>query len=103
MAVRQRAIARSTVRCCTLSVGGCRSVPLVFMADDEVPHQLDNEFDASQLHFAAQDGDIARVRQLLAEGRSPNVFDEISKTPLHYAAENGILILCARFWKLALM
>ena len=29
------------------------------------------------------------VRQLLADGRSPNAFDEISKTPLHYAAENG--------------
>ena len=28
-----------------------------------------------------------RVRELLAEGRSPNAFDEIAKTPLHYAAE----------------
>src|SRR5918993_400701 len=41
----------------------------------------------ADLHFAAQDGDIARVRQLLADGRSPNTFDELSKTPLHYAAE----------------
>jgi ankyrin repeat protein len=32
---------------------------------------------------------MARLRELLAEGRSPNAFDEISKTPLHYAAESG--------------
>jgi ankyrin repeat protein len=44
---------------------------------------------ASDLHFATQDGDMTRVRQLLADGRSPNAFDELSKTPLHYAAENG--------------
>jgi len=61
------------------------------MADDELPDELENESDASDLHFAAQDGDITRVRQLLTDGRSPNVFDEISKTPLHYAAENGHL------------
>src|SRR5436189_272940 len=30
-----------------------------------------------------------RGRQLLADGPSPNAFDEISNTPLHYAAENG--------------
>ena len=32
---------------------------------------------------------MARVRQLLAAGRSPDAFDELSKTPLHYAAERG--------------
>jgi len=50
---------------------------------------LGDEFDESDLHFAAQDGDLVRVRQLLAGGRSPNAFDEVSKTPLHYAAESG--------------
>jgi ankyrin repeat protein len=59
------------------------------MADDEPPDELVDEFDESDLHFAAQKGDIARVRQLLADGRSPNAFDELSMTPLHYAAENG--------------
>ena len=59
------------------------------MGDDELPHELEVEFDESDLHFAAQNGDMTRVRQLLADGRSPNTFDEISKTPLHYAAENG--------------
>jgi len=37
-----------------------------------------------QLHFAAQDGDIAEVTRLLNEGHNPNVFDELGKTPLHY-------------------
>ena len=60
------------------------------MADDELPDDgLEHEFDDSDLHFAAQDGDMIRVRQLLADGRSPNSFDEISMTPLHYAAGNG--------------
>ena len=58
------------------------------MPDDELPDELEDEFDESDLHLAAQDGDMTRVRQLLADGRSPNAFDEIAKTPLHYAAEN---------------
>jgi hypothetical protein len=65
-----------------------RSVPFARMADDELPDELD-ERDESDLHFAAQDGDMTRVRQLLAEGRSPNAFDGLSRTPLHYAAESG--------------
>ena len=52
---------------------------------------MEDEFDESDLHLAAQDGDLPRVRQLLVDGRSPNAFDEISNTPLHYAAENGHL------------
>ena len=60
------------------------------MAVDERPDELeDDDFDESDLHFAAQDGDLARVRQLLAEGRSPHAFDVISHTPLHYAAASG--------------
>jgi hypothetical protein len=47
------------------------------------------EWDACDLHFAAQDGNLTRVRELLAEGRSPNAFDEIVMTPLHYAAASG--------------
>ena len=48
-----------------------------------------DEWDDCELHFAAQSGDMTRVRELLAQGRSPNAFDETSKTPLHYAAESG--------------
>ncbi len=71
---------------------GCDSssvllLPFVHMADDELPDELGDAFD--ELHIAVQHGDMTRVRQLLADGRSPNAFDEISKTPLHYAAEGG--------------
>jgi ankyrin repeat protein len=59
------------------------------MADNELPDELKDDFDDTDLHFAAQGGELARVRQLLADGRSPNAFDELSKTPLHYAAEKG--------------
>jgi ankyrin repeat protein len=41
-----------------------------------------------QLHFAVQDGDIAKVQSLIALGSDINAFDEIDKTPLHYAVEN---------------
>jgi ankyrin repeat protein len=44
-----------------------------------------------ELHFAAQDGDVVEVSRLLNEGHSPNVFDELGKTPLHYAAARGHL------------
>jgi ankyrin repeat protein len=59
------------------------------MADDEPPDELIGYLDEWDLHFAAQEGDMTSVRQLLADGRSPNAFDEISHTPLHYAAESG--------------
>src|SRR6266849_1769765 len=39
-----------------------------------------------QLHFAAADGDVEKVTRLLNDGHQPNVFDELGKTPLHYAA-----------------
>jgi ankyrin repeat protein len=59
------------------------------MPDDRAPDDVDDEIDESDLHFAAQDGDVPRVRQLLVDGRSPNAFDELSMTPLHYAAKRG--------------
>lgn len=40
-----------------------------------------------KLHFASQDGNLEKVKELLTEGYSPNAFDDLSKTPLHYAAE----------------
>jgi len=52
---------------------------------------FDEVFAREQLHFAAQDGDIDKVSQLLNEGYQPNLFDELGKTPLHYAAERGHL------------
>jgi ankyrin repeat protein len=44
-------------------------------------------FEAEQLHFAAQSGDVALLERLILGGSDPNVFDMIGNTPLHYAAE----------------
>jgi len=49
-------------------------------------HSDDEWFDREQLHFAASDGDLGRVKELVAQGYDVNLFDEeISLTPLHYA------------------
>lgn len=52
---------------------------------------MNDWFEREQLHFAAQDGDVAEVKRLLKDGYQPNVFDELGKTPLHYAAARGQL------------
>jgi ankyrin repeat protein len=44
-------------------------------------------FQKEQLHIAAQNGDVDRVRALLAENPSLAYFDAIGCTPLHYAVE----------------
>lgn len=56
------------------------------MTDERLDESCEDSCDGD-LHFAAQDGDLARVRELLAKGYSPRAFDEISYTPLHYAAK----------------
>lgn len=44
-------------------------------------------FDADQLHFAAQDGDLEKARELVENGYDVNAFDsDVHYTPLHYAA-----------------
>lgn len=48
---------------------------------------MDDWYETQQLHIAAHDGDAKRVAELLAKRRSPNDFDELGQTPLHYAAE----------------
>jgi ankyrin repeat protein len=50
---------------------------------------MDDWYEREQLHFSAQDGDVAEVNRLLEAGYQTNVFDELGKTPLHYAAERG--------------
>jgi ankyrin repeat protein len=40
----------------------------------------------NDLHWAAERGDVSAVKAFLAEGHDPNVFDDLSFTPLHYAA-----------------
>jgi ankyrin repeat protein len=52
-------------------------------------------FEKEQLHFAAGDGDLEKVKSLLVAGYPINAFDEaLSCTPLHCAAkENQIHIV----------
>jgi ankyrin repeat protein len=61
------------------------------MAQNELPDELRAELDSSDLHFAARDGDLLRVKELLANGRPPDAFDECAKTALHHAAEGAHL------------
>src|SRR5213596_270419 len=54
--------------------------------EDRFEEQMKRE----QLHAAAQDGDLVRVRKLLADGFPVSAFDEdLGRTPLHYAAAEG--------------
>jgi ankyrin repeat protein len=41
--------------------------------------------------MAAQDGDLTRVKELIAGGHPVNAFDDLALTPLHYAAREGHL------------
>ena len=44
-----------------------------------------------ELHLAALSGDLAQVKALLEQGQDPNVFDDMSWTPLHYAVRGNHL------------
>lgn len=46
---------------------------------------MDDWFERERLHRAANAGDAVLVRQLLDSGSPVNAFDELGKTPLHYA------------------
>lgn len=49
-------------------------------------HSEDEWFEREQLHFAAGDGDLDRVKELVAQGYDVNRFDEdLCLTPLHHA------------------
>jgi len=46
----------------------------------------DNWFEREQLHFAADEGDLTKVKELIEKGYDVNAFDsDLSLTPLHYA------------------
>jgi ankyrin repeat protein len=63
------------------------------MFDDE---DMMARLESWQLHGAAQDGDIGLVEQLLNQRHEINLFDDIGKTPLHYAVEAGHLNIVTR-------
>lgn len=53
------------------------------------PDQLPEPWgDRDALGAAAQAGDLARVKELVAQGSPLDGFDDLGKTPLHHAAEN---------------
>jgi len=49
-----------------------------------------------QLHRAAQDGDLARVNNLIERKYPLSSFDELGKTPLHYAIQDNQLEIVKR-------
>ena len=56
--------------------------------DDDDEDGLAAWLEREALHRAAGEGDLARVKALLAEGYPIDRFDDLSWTPLHHAARN---------------
>jgi ankyrin repeat protein len=54
------------------------------------------QFQREQLHQAAQDGDLARVNELIERKYPVNRFDDLGKTPLHYAVQENRLDVVKR-------
>jgi ankyrin repeat protein len=52
---------------------------------------LTAQFQREQLHRAAQEGDLARVKDLIKQRYPLNRFDALGKTPLHYAVQEDHL------------
>lgn len=46
---------------------------------------MDDWFEQQRLHRAAEAGDLPAVQNLLGRGCPVNAFDELGRTPLHYA------------------
>lgn len=57
----------------------------------DFPRDLIAQLQREQLHDAAQAGDLARVKALLARKYPVNRFDKLGKTPLHHAVSKGHL------------
>ena len=55
--------------------------------------EVNAQFQREQLHRAARDGDLCRVRELLAAKYPVNRFDELGRTPLHHAVAGGYLAI----------
>jgi len=49
---------------------------------------MNDWYEKEQLHFAADEGDLDKVKELVEKGNNVNAFDEdLSFTPLHYAVK----------------
>ena len=60
---------------------------------------LTAQFQREQLHRAAQDGDLDRVNELLERKYPINRFDDLGKTPLHYAVQDNRIEVVERLIK----
>jgi ankyrin repeat protein len=54
------------------------------------------EIQRDKLHFAAKAGDLSEVEELLKAKYPVNRFDQLGKTPLHYAVEHDHLNVADR-------
>src|SRR4051812_42557987 len=57
---------------------------------------LTAQFQREQLHRAAQYGDLVRVNELIERKYPLNRFDDLGKTPLHYAVQDNRLEVVKR-------
>lgn len=49
--------------------------------------EMDDWMEREALHFAASEGDIPKVKELIQQGYDINAFDDLSWTPLHHAVK----------------
>jgi ankyrin repeat protein len=64
-----------------------KPAPHIDLGSAKMPSIRENWFEVERLHRAAQEGDIQEMSALVSAGYKLNEFDELSKTPLHYAVE----------------
>lgn len=58
--------------------------------NDSYQEHGEDWFQKEQLHFASDEGDVGRVKELVENGYDVNACDvDLSLTPLHYAAMGG--------------
>ena len=51
---------------------------------------MNDWYQKEQLHFAADNGDMGKIKELVESGYDVNAFDDgLSFTPLHYAVKGG--------------
>lgn len=60
---------------------------------------LDVQFQRERLHRATQEGDLTAMEALLTRKYPVNRFDDLGKTPLHYAVQSGRLDVVERLIK----
>jgi ankyrin repeat protein len=49
----------------------------------------DDWYEQERLHRAADEGDLLEMKKLVSIGLDVNLFDDLARTPLHYAVQAG--------------